>query len=52
VYTPLVTVAAFPLRVAVIVPALKLPDASLYTIVDAVFELVALEVNVTVVFPA
>ena len=39
---------AFPLKVAVIVPALKLPEPSLATIVDAVFALVALEVTVNV----
>jgi hypothetical protein len=46
-----VTVDAFPDNVAVIVPALKLPDASLYTIVDGVLAFVAFDVNVTVVLP-
>jgi hypothetical protein len=41
-----VAVDAFPFRVAVIVPAAKLPDASLNTIVEAVFTLVALEETV------
>ena len=45
-----VAVVAVPVRLAVIVPAEKLPDASLATMVDAVFELVALEVTVKVVF--
>jgi hypothetical protein len=44
----LVAVDAFPLNVAVIVPALKLPEASLATIVEAVFALVAFEVTVNV----
>jgi hypothetical protein len=43
-----VAVEALPLKVAVIVPALKLPDASRATIVEAVFALVALEVTVNV----
>ncbi len=41
VYTPLVTVLALPERVAVIVPALKLPEASRATIADAVLADVA-----------
>ena len=44
----LVAVDAFPLNVAVIVPALKLPEASRATIVEAVFALVAFEVTVNV----
>lgn len=39
---------ALPLKAAVIVPALKLPDASRATIVEAVFRLVALDVTVNV----
>jgi hypothetical protein len=39
---------AAPLKVAVIVPALKLPEASLATMVLAVFALVALDVTVKV----
>ena len=39
---------ALPLRVAVIVPAEKFPDASRATMVDAVFALVALDVTVNV----
>ena len=39
---------ALPDRLAVMVPALKLPDASRATMVDAVFKLVALEVTVNV----
>jgi hypothetical protein len=39
---------ALPLKDAVIVPALKFPDASLATIVDAVFAEVAFEVTVNV----
>ena len=41
-------VDALPLKAAVIVPALKLPDASRATIVDAVLALVALDVTVNV----
>ena len=37
-----------PVTVAVIVPAAKLPEASRFTIVDAVFASVALEVTVNV----
>ena len=44
----LVAVDAFPLNVAVIVPALKLPEASRATIVEAVLALVAFEVTVNV----
>ena len=40
-------VEAFPFNVAVIVPAEKLPEASLATIVDPVFALVALVASVT-----
>ena len=43
-----VAVEAFPLNVAVIVPALKLPEASLATIVEAVFAFVAFDVTVKV----
>ena len=43
-----VAVEAFPLSVAVIVPALKFPEASRATIVEAVLELVALLVTVNV----
>lgn len=46
-----VAVEALPDRVAVIVPAEKLPEASRATIVDAVLALVALEVTVKVEFP-
>ena len=42
-------VVALPLNAAVIVPALKFPEASLATIVDTVFAEVALEVTVNVV---
>ena len=42
---------ALPDNEAVMVPAEKLPDASLATIVDAVFALVALDVTVNVVLP-
>jgi hypothetical protein len=41
-------VVAFPDKAAVIVPALKLPEASLATMADAVFALVALDVTVNV----
>jgi len=44
-------VVAEPFKVPVIVPALKLPDASLATIVLTVFALVAFEVTVNVLFP-
>ena len=44
----LVADEAAPLRVAVIVPALKLPDASLATMVDTVFAFVAFDVTVNV----
>lgn len=43
----LVAVEAFPLNDAVIVPALKLPEASRATRVEAVFALVALVASVT-----
>jgi hypothetical protein len=43
-----VAVEALPDNVAVIVPALKLPEASRATIVEAVFRLVALDVTVNV----
>jgi hypothetical protein len=45
-------VAALPVNAAVIVPAEKLPDPSLATIVEAVLAEVALEVTVKVVAPA
>jgi hypothetical protein len=41
-------VEAFPLKEAVIVPAVKLPEPSLATIAPPVFPLVALEVTVKV----
>ena len=47
-----VAVEALPDNVAVIVPALKLPEASRATIADAVFRLVALDVTVNVALPA
>ena len=47
-----VAVVALPESAAVTVPALKLPDASLATIVLAVFALVALLVTVIVAFYA
>ena len=43
-----VAVEALPLKVAVIVPAEKLPEPSRATIVDAVLALVALDVTVNV----
>lgn len=46
----LLAVEAFPDSVAVIVPALKLPDASRAMMVEAVLALVALEVTVKVAF--
>jgi hypothetical protein len=46
-----VALDAVPVRSAVIVPALKLPDESLATIVEAVFEFVAFEVTVKVAAP-
>lgn len=51
VTTPLVTVAALPDKLAVIVPAEKLPEASRATIVLAVFAEVALLVTVNVLLP-
>jgi hypothetical protein len=47
-----VAVVALPDKEAVIVPAVKLPEASLATIVDAVFALVALDVTVNELAPA
>jgi hypothetical protein len=47
-----VAVLAFPVKAAVIVPALKLPEASRATIVLLVFALVALDVTVKVDAPA
>ena len=46
-----VAVVAFPLSAAVIVPALKLPEASRATSVLPVFAFVALEVTVNVEVP-
>ena len=46
-----VAVVAVPVKLAVIVPALKLPDPSLATIVDDVFALVAFDVTVNVELP-
>ncbi len=46
-----VAVEALPIKVAVIVPALKFPEASLKTIVDGVLDEVAFEVTVNVVGP-
>ena len=45
-------VEALPLKVAVIVPALKLPEESRATIAEAVFALVALDVTVKVALVA
>jgi hypothetical protein len=47
-----VAVEALPDNAAVIVPALKLPEASRATIVEAVFRLVALDATVNVEAPA
>ena len=47
----LVAVEALPFKAAVIVPALKLPEASRATIVEAVFKFVALVASVTAVEP-
>jgi hypothetical protein len=44
-------VVAFPFKAAVIVPALKLPEASRATRVEAVFALVALVAIVTALEP-
>lgn len=46
-----VAVEALPLKAAVIVPALKLPEASRATMVEAVFAFVALDVTVNVDAP-
>lgn len=46
-----VAVDALPFSAAVIVPALKLPEASRATMVDPVLALVALEVTVNVLAP-
>ena len=46
-----VAVEALPLNVAVMVPALKLPEASRATMALAVFALVALDVTVKVELP-
>ncbi len=46
-----VAVVAFPLKVAVIVPALKLPEASRATMVEAVLADVALVASVTALEP-
>lgn len=48
----LVMLLAVPLNVAVIVPALKLPEASRATMVDAVLAFVALDVTVNEDAPA
>lgn len=50
-FEAVVAVLALPFKEAVIVPALKFPEPSLATIVDAVFALVALDVTVNVVAP-
>ena len=50
-YVALVADDALPLSVAVIVPALKLPEASRATMVEAVLALVALDVTVNVALP-
>ena len=42
---------ALPLKAAVIVPAVKLPEASRATMVEAVFAFVALVASVTAVEP-
>ena len=44
-------VVAFPLNAAVIVPALKLPEASRATMVEAVFAFVAFVASVTALEP-
>ena len=46
-FVAVVAVLAFPLNAAVIVPALKLPEASRATRVEAVFAFVALVASVT-----
>jgi len=46
-----VAVVELPLKVAVMVPALKFPEASLATIVEEVLALVALLVTVNVAAP-
>ena len=46
-----VAVDAFPDSAAVIVPALKFPDASRATMVEPVFALVAFDVTVKVALP-
>lgn len=51
-FVAVVAVDALPLNAAVIVPALKLPDASRATMVLAVLALVALDVTVKVALPA
>jgi hypothetical protein len=48
---PLTLPVTLPVSAAVIVPALKLPDASLATIADAVLALVAFDVTVKVAAP-
>ena len=50
-FVAVVAVEALPDRVAVIVPAEKLPDPSRATIVDTVLALVAFEVTVNDEFP-
>ena len=51
-FVAVVAVLALPLKAAVIVPALKLPEPSRATIVLLVFALVALDVTVKVDAPA
>ena len=50
-FDAVVAVEALPFKVAVIVPALKLPEASRATMVEAVFALVALVAIVTALEP-
>ena len=50
-YVAFVADEALPDKVAVIVPAEKLPEASRATMVEAVFAFVALEVTVNVELP-
>ena len=47
-FEAVVAVEALPVKAAVIVPALKLPEASRATMVDAVFAFVAFDVTVNV----
>ena len=50
-FDAVVAVEALPFKAAVIVPAVKLPEASRATIVEAVFKFVALVASVTAVEP-